>query len=50
MIHSEFEHLHLNVKEGELIKEQLLEQVNELKGEKEMCCEIKEELKVTKSE
>ena len=47
---AEIERLQLNVKEEEMVKEQLMVQLGELKGHKETSGQLKEELSTTKSE
>ena len=50
MAHEELERLQLSIKEEQLVKEQLMVQVSELRGDRETSDHLKNELSVTKSE
>ena len=47
---AEIERLQLSVKEEEMVREQLVVQLNALKGDKETSSKLKEELATTKLE
>ena len=47
---ADIERLQLSVKEEEMVREQLVVQLNALKGDKEMSSKLKEELATTKLE
>ena len=49
-ISSQVERLQLNVKDEELVRAQMMVQLNELKGQRDSSNQVKEELATTKTE
>lgn len=49
-VRSQVERLQLNVKDEELVREQLMVQLNELRGQKDTSNQMKEDLATTKTE